>query len=212
MELEDIFKDYKQIFSLMQPYRAAVGIIKAKLESIDDELKCENEHSPIHNIQSRIKSPDSILEKLSRKHLDLTLEGMGELNDIAGVRVVCHYINDVHFIAQLLVLHDDITLIKQSNYIQYPKDNGYRSLHLIVAVTVHLKDGEVIVPVEIQIRTIAMDMWASLEHELRYKTDHNVPEQVCQRLILCADLIAHTDEEMQKIYQEMNTSFVLDDE
>ena len=154
-------------------------------------------------IQSRIKSPNSILEKLERKHLSKDIHGMEQLNDIAGLRVVCHYINDIQYIAQLLVLHDDIELVKKMNYIDYPKDNGYRSLHLVVKVPVHMQLQTIQVPVEIQLRTIAMDCWASLEHELQYKNRQIIDEDISKRLKICANRIAETDLEMQKVYQEI---------
>ena len=204
MNLEEIFCEYQQLHHLMYPYRCGARMIQAKLESIDDELKCEYGHSPIHTIQSRIKTPESILDKLRRKNLSQDLQGLEQLNDIAGLRVVCHYINDIQYIAQLLVLHDDITLIKKTNYIDYPKDNGYRSLHLVVKVPVHMQAETKNVPVEIQLRTIAMDCWASLEHELQYKNQRHVSTEITNKLKLCADQIAETDLQMQKIYQEIN--------
>lgn len=204
MSLVEMMDEYKQLRQLMFPYRCGIRIIKEKLESIDDELKCGNGHSPIHIIQSRIKSPSSILEKLDRKNLTKDIRGLQQLNDIAGLRVVCHYINDIQYIAQLLVLHEDITLIKKTNYIDYPKENGYRSLHLVVKVPVRMQVKTIEVPVEIQLRTIAMDCWASLEHELQYKNSHHVNEDICQRLKKCADQISQTDLEMQKIYQEVS--------
>lgn len=204
MELESILTQYQQLKNLMQPYRSAISLVKSKLESIDDELKCEENHSPIHLIQARIKSPESILEKLERKSLSLSIEGMKQLNDIAGVRVVCHYLNDIQYIAQLLIMHEDIKLVRKANYIEYPKESGYRSLHLVVSVPVYLKDRVENVSVEIQMRTIAMDCWATLEHELLYKNNHQVNEEVHLRLKECAERIAITDAELQKIYQELN--------
>lgn len=204
MELENIFTQYQQLKNLMQPYRSAMSLVKSKLESIDDELKCAENHSPIHSIQMRIKSPESILEKLTRKNLPLNTEGMKELNDIAGVRVVCHYLNDIQYIAQLLIMHEDIHLVRKANYIEYPKESGYRSLHLVVKVPIYLKDRVENIPVEIQMRTIAMDCWATLEHELLYKNNHQVSDEVHIRLKECADRIAITDAELQKIYQELN--------
>lgn len=203
--------DYKKIFGnekgyrvMMQPYRAAMNIIQTKLELLDDEMRCTMEHSPIHNIKSRVKSADSIIEKLYRKNHPISVEGMKQLQDIGGLRVICRYVDDIFYIAQLLLLHEDITLIRKSNYIQYPKPNGYRSLHLIVDVPVYQKDGMRLIPVEIQIRTIAMDMWASLEHDLHYKAENKVDEVIKLRLKKCAEDIAETDLEMQRIYQELN--------
>lgn len=205
--MTDIYQDHRDFKVLMQPYRAAIKIIKTKLEIIDEELRLSYEYSPIHNIQSRIKSPASILEKLKRKGLKQDYQGMCQLNDIAGLRVICNYINDIQYIAQLLVLHEDVIKIKQSNYIQYPKSNGYRSLHLIVKVPVYQKSGVIFIPVEIQIRTIAMDCWASLEHELAYKGPKITNNNIHSRLKYCADLMAETDIEMQKIYLELNQTW-----
>ncbi len=174
-----------------------------KLAGIDDELRCENGYSPIHNIQSRIKSPESILEKLERKHYLCQKDSLKNLHDIAGLRVVCHYINDIQYISQLLVMHDDIRLIKKMNYIDYPKETGYRSLHLVVEVPIYLKTGKMKLPVEIQMRTIAMDFWASLEHEILYKNQDDVPQEICEELRECADRMALTDLQMQRIYQKV---------
>lgn len=204
MEFEEMLKDLKMNWEFMQPYRSAIQIVKTKLESIDDELKCENGDSPIHNIQSRIKTPDSILEKMARKGYSIDKEGFYQLNDIAGLRVVCHYINDIQYVSQLLIMHEDIQLIKKENYIDYPKESGYRSLHLVVRVQIYLKNGKVSIPVEIQLRTIAMDCWASLEHELYYKNHHCENEEVSSQLKECAIEIAKIDEKMQKIYQQLH--------
>lgn len=203
-EMINAFQEQRHFEKLMQPYRAAIMIVKTKLEIIDQELKFKCEHSPIHNIQSRIKSPQSILDKLERKGISKNFNNIKELNDIAGLRVICQYINDIQYIAQLLVLQDDVIQIKRNNYIQYPKENGYRSLHLIVSVPVYQREGMMQVPVEIQIRTIAMDCWASLEHELAYKTNFVANNDIKQRLKWCADMMAKTDEEMQKVYLELN--------
>ncbi len=204
MEFEEMLKDLKMNWEFMQPYRSAIQIVKTKLESIDDELKCENGDSPIHNIQSRIKTPDSILEKMARKGYSIDKEGFYQLNDIAGLRVVCHYSNDIQYVSQLLIMHEDIQLIKKENYIDYPKESGYRSLHLVVRVQIYLKNGKVSIPVEIQLRTIAMDCWASLEHELYYKNHHCENEEVSSQLKECAIEIAKIDEKMQKIYQQLH--------
>lgn len=203
-ELQRIFNNPTQTIKLFQPYRAAIKLVKTKLEVLDDEMKCSFEHNPIHDIKSRVKSPNSILGKLERKGLPFTIESFYTLHDIAGLRVICHYVNDIHYVAQLLVMHDDITLIDKRNYIQYPKDNGYRSLHLIVNVPIYQKSGVVEIPIEIQIRTIAMDCWASLEHEMHYKGRCKISKDLCERLKLCAKSMAETDIEMQKIYQILN--------
>lgn len=203
-QIDNILDEQKKFQQLMQPYKAAIKIIKTKLEIIDQNLEFKYGHSPIHNIQYRIKSPKSIINKLERKKLEKNIEGIKKLNDISGLRVICNYINDIHYIAQLLILQEDVVLIKYNNYITYPKKNGYRSLHLIVTVPVYQNDLLINVPVEIQIRTIAMDCWASLEHELVYKADKKANDEIKQRLKKCAEMMGKTDLEMQKIYMELN--------
>ena len=203
-QIDNILDEQKKFQQLMQPYKAAIKIIKTKLEIIDQNLEFKYGHSPIHNIQYRIKSPKSIINKLERKKLEKNIEGIKKLNDISGLRVICNYINDIHYIAQLLILQEDVVLIKYNNYITYPKKNGYRSLHLIVTVPVYQNDLLINVPVEIQISTIAMDCWASLEHELVYKADKKANDEIKQRLKKCAEMMEKTDLEMQKIYMELN--------
>lgn len=188
-QIDNILDEQKKFQQLMQPYKAAIKIIKTKLEIIDQNLEFKYGHSPIHNIQYRIKSPKSIINKLERKKLEKNIEGIKKLNDISGLRVICNYINDIHYIAQLLILQEDVVLIKYNNYITYPKKNGYRSLHLIVTVLVYQNDLLINVPVEIQIRTIAMDCWASLEHELVYKADKKANDEIKQRLKKCAEMM-----------------------
>lgn len=204
MDLKDELNDHKTFWKIMQPYRQVIKVMKMKLESIDDELKCENGYSPIHNIQSRIKSPESIIDKLQRKQYPLERQSLEKLNDIAGLRVICHYINDIQYISQLLIMHDDIILVKKMNYIDYPKDTGYRSLHLVLEVPVYLKSGKMKLPVEIQMRTIAMDFWASLEHEILYKNKDQVSQDICEELQQCTSRMALTDLQMQKIYQKVH--------
>lgn len=206
-KLEQIFNDQKVFDQLIQPYRAAIHIVETKLKILDEEMKCSLRHNPIHAIKSRIKEKDSTLGKIKRRDLPETLEGFYGLQDIAGIRVICNYVNDINYVAQLLVIHDDITLIMQKNYILYPKESGYRSLHLIVEVSVYKKAEVIKVPVEIQLRTIAMDCWASLEHELHYKSAHDISDETFKRLNLCAEVMAETDNEMQQIYQELNSEW-----
>ena len=188
-----IFQDYKSYYDYMQPYRSAANLIQAKLEAIDDELKCFHGYSPIHQIQSRIKSLESIEEKMNRKHYPVTIESLKDLHDIAGLRVICHYINDIQYISQLLIMHEDIHLLKKVNYIDYPKESGYQSLHLVVEVHVYCQKGLLKIPVEIQLRTIAMDCWASLEHDILYKNKEPVSKDIQDELKACAKRIALTD-------------------
>lgn len=197
------FEGLKMSFFEMQHlYQSATREISTKLEILDDEFQVIHKRNPIHHMQSRIKSIKSIFEKLSRKDLEISIESAkANLHDIAGIRVVCYYIEDIYMIARMLTQQDDITLIRETDYIKNPKANGYRSLHLVVKVPVFFSEGKEIVPVEIQIRTIAMDFWASLEHQLRYKTSDAIPPQVARELLECADTISDTDLKMQSIYK-----------
>ncbi|MBS7370184.1 MAG: GTP pyrophosphokinase family protein [Oscillospiraceae bacterium] len=193
-----------QFIELEHLYESAIREVKTKLEILDSEFKAKYDYNPIHHIEDRLKSPQSILEKLQRKGLSFSCENAREaLNDIAGVRVICNYIEDIYTVADLLTMQDDVKLIKRKDYIENPKPNGYRSLHLVIETPVYLPDRKEQVNVEVQIRTIAMDFWASLEHELKYKTDVEVSADLAQQLKECAETIAATDERMQSIYRTL---------
>lgn len=182
-------------------YSSAVREITTKLENLNDEFKHVKDRNPIHYITSRIKSPKSIINKLKKRGLEISPESAREnLTDMAGVRVICSYIDDIYLIADLLASQDDVVLIRKADYIQNPKPNGYRSLHMIVSIPVFLSTGTEIVNVEIQIRTIAMDFWASLEHELSYKLTENRIDDITSELKECADVISSIDLRMQKLY------------
>ncbi|MGB8491883.1 MAG: GTP pyrophosphokinase family protein [Bacteroidales bacterium] len=182
-------------------YSSAAREITTKLENLNDEFKHVKYRNPIHIIKARVKTPRSIVRKLSRRGCELSVESAREnLTDIAGVRVICSYIDDVYLIADLLTSQDDIEVIRRSDYIKEPKPNGYRSLHLIVTVPVFLSESTEIVKVEVQIRTIAMDLWASLEHELSYKLTGGKTESVIKELKDCADIISDIDLRMQNLY------------
>lgn len=188
-------------------YQSAMREVRTKLEILDDEFSMRHSRNPIHHMESRIKSPNSIIQKLRRKGLPPTAQAaMENLQDIAGIRVVCAYLNDTYAIAELLSRQDDLRIIRMRDYIKEPKSNGYRSLHLIVEVPVFLSSGKELLPVEVQIRTIAMDFWASLEHQLRYKSDHETTQKLRIRLQRCAETSARLDQEMQCIYQEISGS------
>lgn len=195
-----------QDFLVMQQlYRSAIREITTKLEILDDEFRVRYAHNPIHHIESRLKSLPSILEKMQRKGIrnqDLAAIRR-ELTDIAGVRVICNYLHDIYRIRDLLVAQDDMCLQREKDYIKAPKENGYRGLHLILLVPVFLSAEKELVPVEIQIRTIAMDFWASLEHQLRYKAWHEVPQELHARLKRCSDASAALDLEMQDIFDQL---------
>lgn len=204
----DVEKFVEQFYGFIQInhlYDSAIHEIETKLEIIDSEFQCNFSRNPIHNISSRLKSPESIANKLKRKNIPITAESiLANLHDIAGVRVICHYIEDIYQIASYLSLHDDIHILKQKDYIKNPKPSGYRSLHLIVTVPVFLSTGKKIVPVEIQIRTIAMDFWASLEHQLHYKTKSKVPAELSDELKALSETIHSTDLQMENIYHRIN--------
>nr|WP_148206776.1 GTP pyrophosphokinase family protein [Desulfitobacterium hafniense] len=196
----------KTMIVMQQVYSAAIREVSTKLEILDDEFQVKFAHNPIHHMESRLKQPQSIREKLLRKGLTPDMKLATEhITDIAGIRVICYYINDIYTIAEVLLKQDDITLIKRSDYIENPKSNGYRSLHLVVSVPVFLSEGTRNVPVEVQIRTIAMDFWASLEHRLKYKSDSPVKDDLQRELAECAESITDIDEKMQSIYVQLNS-------
>ncbi len=201
VEMEALIRDF---VDLRCRYRAALTEVKTKLDILNEEFRVRYSRIPIHHMESRIKSPASIAEKLHRKGLEPTAENaVRHLTDIAGVRVVCAYRDDVYTIAQLLTSQDDIRLLRSRDYIKEPKENGYRSLHLIVEIPVFLSTGKQYLPVEVQIRTIAMDFWASLEHRIRYKVAFTVPEDLNRELFDAAQRIAEVDEDMQRIHNRM---------
>ena len=190
--------------TLRHRYQAALREVSTKLEILNDEFHMRHSRNPIHHVESRIKSPESIAQKLTRKGLPLTAEAaMEHLHDIAGIRVVCAYLNDAYAIAELLTSQDDVRFLQTRDYIRNPKPNGYRSLHLIVEIPVFLSSGKLLLPVEVQIRTIAMDFWASLEHQLRYKESLPVPDSLNRQLYDAAERIAALDGEMQHIHDQM---------
>lgn len=189
----------------MQVYGAAIKEMQTKLEILNSEFKIKYDYNPIHHIESRLKQPSSIFEKLEKNHYPLTISSMQEhLNDIAGIRVICHYIDDVRRIAEMLIAQDDISLIRKKDYITSPKENGYRSLHLVLSIPIFLSNGRKIVRVEVQIRTIAMDLWASLEHHLHYKGSTEISSELSDRLKKCAKTLQSIDDEMQEIYLEIH--------
>lgn len=189
--------------SLMMMYRCVIREISTKLEVLDDEFSIKYKRNPISSIKSRIKTPLSIYNKLRRIGYDFTEQNIREqLNDVAGIRVICPFIDDIYSIARLLSEQDDITVLRIKDYIKNPKENGYRSYHMIVEIPVFFAEGKTPMRAEIQIRTIAMDFWASLEHQLRYKKDIGSNEQyalISRELSDCARTITAVDNQMQTI-------------
>lgn len=202
---EEFTSNIRAFLATENLYHSATREIATKLENLNDEFQCTRDRNPIHHITTRVKSPRSIQQKLLRRGLPNSVESAKEhLTDIAGVRVVCPYIDDIYLVADLLVSQDDIQLIRKTDYIEHPKPRGYRSLHLIVSVPVFLSNRTESVKVEVQIRTIAMDFWASLEHELAYRLSDERIESIAAELKSCADIIADTDRRMQAIHDIIN--------
>ena len=200
-EFQRMVDDY---VTLQCRYSAAMREVKTKLEILDDEFQSKHRRNPIHHIESRIKSLQSIMEKLSRRQHPVSIQSAVEnLQDIAGIRVICSYVQDVYTVARLLTSQDDVTVRAVRDYIRQPKDNGYRSLHLIVEIPIFLQDGRQLVPVEVQIRTIAMDFWASLEHSLRYQSKDIVPDDISAELQQVGHDIAALDQRMQAIHDRI---------
>ena len=203
MMLEQI----KGLYEFRHLYESGMKEICTKLSILDQEFNVKYDHNPIHHVESRFKDPQSIVNKLNYRGLEVsTQSAMDNLSDIAGVRVVCNYLSDIYFIERVLLQQDDIKLVKKMDYIQRPKQNGYRCLHLVVTIPVYLSEKKVDVMVEIQVRTIAMDFWASLEHELRYKQNVNDSHlDIQRRLRDVSEKINDLDHEMLEIYVDMKT-------
>ena len=197
-----IFSEFNET---MAYYRCAIMEVETKLRVLNEEFSLQNDRTPIVNIQTREKSILSIKEKLERLNKPFTIDSIEEnLYDVAGVRVICSFQEDVYLVARALLSQDDITLIKTKDYIENPKTNGYRSLHLIVEIPIYLAMGKKIMKVEIQLRTIAMDSWATLEHQLRYKKDLEFSEAMSLELLRCAEISAELDERMDNLKNKLN--------
>lgn len=200
---ENPFVQEMQYFEeIMMMYSCAIKEVKTKFEVLNDDFSVRFKRNPIEFVQSRIKRPASIAKKLASKNCAINCTSiLNNLDDVAGVRVICPFMDDIYMVAEKLISQDDITLIEAKDYIAHPKPNGYRSLHVIVEVPVFFADYTRNMRVEVQIRTIAMDFWASLEHQLKYKkdVDPNKIDMITARLKRCADVISQTDMEMQDI-------------
>ena len=193
--------------TLMAYYRCAMMEIETKFNVLNEEFSLALDRNPINSIKTRLKSFESIKEKLQRKGLPLKVESIEEnLNDVAGVRVVCSFPEDVYTLAEALLKQDDIVLIEKKDYIANPKENGYRSLHLIVSVPIFLAKEKRYMRVEIQLRTIAMDVWASLEHQLRYKKENEFTTEMAMELKKCAQLSAELDSRMDALREIVGNS------
>jgi putative GTP pyrophosphokinase len=196
-----------QFRELMMMYNCAIREVRTKLEVLNDELSIRNSRNPIEFIESRIKRPLSIVDKLKRYGEPVNVESIERsLNDVAGIRVICPFIDDIYSVADMLLSQDDITLIKKKDYIENPKPNGYRSLHLILEVPVFFSNQKKPMRVEVQIRTIAMDFWSSVDHQLKYKHDVPNADELSAQLKECADIISQTDMRMLAIKNQLYSS------
>ena len=196
---------FMQIKEMTMLYSCAMREICTKLENLSQEFELKEARNPIQHINHRLKKTESIRNKMLQKGLPLEYEVMrDEITDIGGIRVICSYINDIYAIVNMLKQQDDLLIVREKDYISNPKKNGYRSYHLIVAIPIFLSSEKQIIPVEIQMRTIAMDFWASLEHQLRYKTTASVSDSTRSRLTNIAQDIFRADVEMQQIYEDIS--------
>lgn len=196
-------KPYRE---LMSYYRCALMEVETKFRVLSEELSIDNEVNPIEEIKSRLKSPESIVEKAERRGIALTVDDIEKhMNDIAGVRVICSYESDVYMLADALLRQSDVGLVEKKDYIANPKGNGYRSLHLIIAIPIFLHDRTKIMKVEVQLRTLAMNVWATLEHKLAYKKDATPHDEEAHRnLLKCAELTSELDRLMSETHQLVN--------
>lgn len=203
MEQMKILMLQSQAFLEMQMmYSCAIREVRTKAEVLNDEMSVRYHRNPISSITSRVKKPESIIQKLHKKGLPFTVEAvMANLSDVAGVRIICEFVDDIYTVANLIAMQDDLRVVKIKDYIHNPKPNGYRSYHMIVEIPVFFSKGKTPMRVEIQIRTIAMDFWASLDHELKYKKniDPDTEETIAAELKACAERISETDTIMQQI-------------
>ena len=195
-----LYQKSEKFIRLMAYYRCAMMEVETKFNVLNEEYSLQHDRNPISSIRTRLKSPQSIKEKLQRKEVPLSIDAIEErLNDVAGVRVVCAFPEDVWMLAEAFLKQDDVTLIDRKDYITHPKPSGYRSLHLIVAIPIFLADEKRSMKVEVQLRTIAMNCWASLEHQLRYTKDRRMTEDMASELALCARLSAELDQRMDAL-------------
>ena len=200
----------RQFQQIMMMYTCAIREVRTKLEVLNDELSIRNQRNPIEMIKARVKKPESIVEKLQRRGLPVSLESVvNNLDDVAGIRVICSFIDDIYAVADMLIRQDDVHVIAIKDYIKNPKTNGYRSYHMIIEVPVFFSDRKKNMRVEVQIRTMAMDFWASLDHQLKYMKTLNNDMDISDEMKKCADIIAQTDAKMLEIRKQIEAQGVL---
>ncbi|MBQ6787318.1 MAG: GTP pyrophosphokinase family protein [Lachnospiraceae bacterium] len=207
-KVNNTIEDSTQAFQeLMMQYDCAMLEVKTKLEVLNKELALVHSRNPFESIKCRIKSQESIAGKLERRGLECSIENIEkELNDIAGIRVICSFPEDIYMLVDCLLQQDDIILVEQKDYIKNPKPNGYRSLHLILDIPIFLTNEKKHMRVEVQFRTIAMDFWASLEHKMKYKKHIENAESISEELKYCADLISQLDRRMEQIRNRIDSN------
>ena len=205
IEIPDSFLDEAARFrEMMMMYMCAIREVKTKLELLNDDLAIKNQRHPIQMIKSRVKKPASIVEKLKRRGHPVSVNSIVEhLDDVAGVRVICSFVDDIYTIAEMLARQDDVNVLMVKDYIRSPKVNGYRSYHMIIEIPVFFSDRKQKIRVEVQIRTIAMDFWASLDHQMKYKKNLDDSGEISEELKECAEVIAQTDMRMLNIRRKI---------
>ena len=209
--IEDLCKDdsvqefIRELKMFNLKYVAAMKETERKISILNEDFKIRYNRSPIEQIESRIKTPESLIKKLRRNNLPISINSIeNNIFDIAGIRVICSFVSDIDIIIKMISDDPEIEVIREKDYISKPKPSGYRSYHMILKVPVYLTTGVEYVVVELQIRTMAMDFWASLEHEIKYKYDGLIPEDVCKELIECSDAMADADERMMKLSNKVH--------
>ncbi|MBQ2237905.1 MAG: GTP pyrophosphokinase family protein [Lachnospiraceae bacterium] len=208
---EEILVSAQSYAKLMMCYRCAIKEVETKLQVLNEEFSLQYNRNPFESIKSRVKSSYSILEKLKRKGYEINVKNIEEnLSDVAGIRVVCSFKEDIYHIEKMLAKQDDIIVLERKDYIENPKPNGYRSLHLILDIPIFLSNEKKHMKVEVQFRTIAMDFWASLEHKMKYKKDIEDANEIVEELRICADSISEIDHKMQEIRNRIEKGKVPD--
>ena len=203
-ELEDVIRSGREFRKIMSYYKCAMMEIETKLKVLNENMSLQHDRNPIESIKTRLKTPESIIEKMIRRKIPFDPKALEEqMFDIAGVRVICSFLKDVYFLEEHLLRQDDVVLVERKDYIEGPKANGYRSLHLIVSIPIFLAGETRLMNVEIQLRTIAMDFWASLEHKIHYKFEGNAPEHIKKELVECAMMVSDLDARMLSLNEEV---------
>lgn len=196
------FKEWRELIFI---HESAIKEVNTKLKILNNEFKIIHDHNPIEHIKTRVKTPDSIIEKLERKGYEVNIENAkNKISDIAGIRIICSFTDDIYKILEMIKSQDDIEVLEVKDYIEKPKENGYRSLHLLIQLPIFLTNQTRMTKVEIQIRTIAMDFWASLEHKIYYKYKNDAPDEIPEKLKESAEMIKKLDQQMLDIKKELD--------